>query len=160
MKGKVFIPLTQNQVTVIDLEDYELVRKYKWSAAKYKNSFYAVNSTYISKTKKCNIKLHRLIMNFPKNMMIDHIDGNGLNNCKSNLRVCTAQQNTWNLKRINLDRSLYLFPNNKWQVKIRINGKMTHLGMFSTKEEAREIRNKNIIKHRGKEFLPKTGEKI
>ena len=80
------IPLTKNKFTLVDDEDYELVNKYNW----YFGAGYARSME--------KILMHRLIMKAKKGQMIDHIDGNGLNNQRSNLRFCTHSQNMANKK--------------------------------------------------------------
>lgn len=91
-KGVRYIPLTQNQVAMVDAEDFEELNKYRWYAAKQGNNYYA----YRSGGRGRQIPMHRQIMHPPDDMVVDHIDGNGLNNCKSNLRICTKAQNTYN----------------------------------------------------------------
>lgn len=75
----------------IDTEDYDLIKDYHWSAYKTKNELYAEchkdgHRTY----------MHRLIMNTPLDLIVDHKNGNGLNNCKENLKNVTIAQNTSN----------------------------------------------------------------
>jgi len=90
------IPLTQGKFAIVDVEDYDRLAKYKWHTNQDGNNFYAY--TFLSKgNKKKRVFMHRLLMNAPKGLFIDHIDGNGLNNRKCNLRPlhprskCTKQ---------------------------------------------------------------------
>jgi hypothetical protein len=83
----------------------------------------------------------RFIMQPANGMVVDHIDHNGLNNQRSNLRVCTQMQNMAN-KRISKDKvtsaykGVYPCAKRKWQVRIEKDGKDRHLGVFATPEEA------------------------
>lgn len=80
----------------IDTEDLEKVKNHRLSwkifSSKTQTTMYVVSH---------DIRMHRLIMDCPKDMVIDHIDGNGLNNRKSNLRICTHAQNCQNLHGVN-----------------------------------------------------------
>jgi hypothetical protein len=82
------IPLTHGEVAMVDAEDFEELSKYKWSLARGR---YAVR-----REKGKTILMHRVIMKPPDGMVVDHFDGNGLNNRRSNLRICTPQQNNYN----------------------------------------------------------------
>lgn len=119
--------------TLIDLDDVERVKKYKWF---FSGHGYVVNSEYV--------KLHRFITNCPKSMEVDHINHNKLDNRKSNLRICTHKQNCMNVsdnvKGIHYDKS-----RNKWMAYIK--GK--NLGRFDTKEEAIKVRKQAEIDYFG-----------
>jgi len=97
--GTVRIPLSSrkypNLYAIIDEEDYELVGQYSWSP-RSQDQRYA--QAYIGGGRKDRrvVLMHRLIMGFPKTGMIDHIDGDGLNNSRSNLRLVTPGENTVN----------------------------------------------------------------
>lgn len=92
------IQLTQGYSTLVDDEDYEKIIPYRWYACINRNNVYAGKGSG-HKT----MKMHRLIMNITdKNIFIDHRDGNGLNNQKSNLRTCNRSQNSANKKKISL----------------------------------------------------------
>jgi len=86
--GARFIPLTQGRFAIVDPDDYDWLNQYKWYAAKCRTTFYA----YRSKT-RTTVNMHREIMCAPKGMICDHKNHNGLDNRKSNLRLCTNRQN-------------------------------------------------------------------
>jgi len=109
------INLTRDQVTLVDDEDYEKVlywhekdRPTKWYATWTASGFYAekrltekqiesINTEYpglLGDSK--NLLMHRLIMEAPRGMSVDHINGDRLDNRKQNLRVCTHSQNCAN----------------------------------------------------------------
>jgi hypothetical protein len=87
------------------------------------------------------IKLHRFIMGDPAGMVVDHLDGNRLNNRKSNLRVCTARENNMNLGPSKRNKSGYRGvyfsrANHKWRAVISLDGKNMHLGYYARPELA------------------------
>lgn len=94
------IPLTQGKVALIDDEDYEELSQYKWTAHhRAKNTWYAVR--YVGKRVDgkrvgVHIQMHRVITNCPDGLVVDHINHNGLDNRKENLRTVTAAVNAGN----------------------------------------------------------------
>ncbi len=89
------IQLTQGQTALVDAEDYDRLMLIKWHASrqgKYKK-FYACSFKYISKGKKKKLWMHRIVTDCPDDMVVHHIDGDGLNNCKHNLMIVTYEEN-------------------------------------------------------------------
>jgi len=87
--------LSSGLICIIDDEDYSIFASYKWHSFKKHNTFYVrTNVGYYPN--RYPILLHRLIMNAPKYMQIDHINKNGLDNRKCNLRIVTASENCKN----------------------------------------------------------------
>ena len=87
------IPLTQGYSTIVDDSDYEEMSKYKWCYAEG----YAVRRRWCKQEKRYyTVKMHREITNAPKGLLVDHKDGNKLNNTRSNLRICTHTENVRN----------------------------------------------------------------
>ena len=127
------ILLTQGKATQVDDEDYEFLNQWKWCVAKTSSTIYAKRRRKGSC--RCDTALmHRDIMKPEKGLCIDHIDGNGLNNQKSNLRFCTHTQNMQNSKS-ETGKSRYKGVNwlgrlNKWKAEIRLNKRGIHLGVF------------------------------
>lgn len=82
------IPLPNGQFAIVDDEDFDLVSRYKWHTmvGSSGNHQYAVTK----------VRMHRLIMDAPPGYMVDHINGDTLDNRKSNLRLCTNSQNQQN----------------------------------------------------------------
>jgi len=125
------IPLTHNHTLIIDKEDYPLVSQYHWRASKNRNTYYA----QVGIGKRKTICAHRLIMNLAENELIDHIDGNGLNNSRSNLRRCTRCQNQQNSKHRSHNRSgyrgvHYQKKDNLYCARIGVNGERLYIGCF------------------------------
>lgn len=140
-KFKVFMSLTQGKVAIIDYEDYKIVTAYKWFAHKRGGKYYASTNYKKGNAGRKALHMHRIIIKCPSNLEVDHIDGNTLNNCKDNLRVCTHQENMFNSKLSASNKSgckgvSFYKKTNKWVAYIHINDKMVHLGYFKTLEEA------------------------
>ena len=100
---KINLKTTQNQTIIIDEEDKHLYNLYKWHAVKNKGrtTYYVYSNRYVN-GKRTTILLHRLIMNIlnkSNKLFIDHIDGNGLNISKDNLRIVNRNQNLMNSKK-------------------------------------------------------------
>jgi hypothetical protein len=138
------IKLTKGQVTIIDDEDFERVSKYKWQANKMAHGKYrAIRGC---RTRCGHIYMHRFILNCPKGMTVDHIDGNPLNNRRSNLRICTQGQNSKNqmkptnntsgFKGVIYDPRTDVNLARRWIAQIKVERKNKKLGYFLTKEEA------------------------
>lgn len=166
------IKLSKGYTTLIDDEDYELVSKSSWFAKianKYRNTLYAARTISNSTQREfystligspilgTQLTLHRLILKCGPNDMVDHIDGNGLNNQKSNLRVCTVQQNAQNRKRRTDNvagykgvlRNKHILPGSRcWQAKITDpkTKKQITVGNYYTKEDAAIAYNEMAIK--------------
>jgi hypothetical protein len=146
------IPLKSGDIALIDKEDYILVKMFSWHI-KNKNGY--VQSAR-NKINKKRILLHRLILNPQDNKDIDHINGNILDNRKSNLRVCTNKENHWNTDLKKSNKSGYKGVSwdkekEKWYTSIRLNEKTISLGRYNTAEEASEAYKKASLEHH-KEF--------
>jgi len=141
------IQLTQGKVAIIDDEDLEKVYQYKWCACKGGKTFYAQRNIKIN-GKYTMVSMHRFIMDYPIGLQVDHINHNGLDNRKENLRVCNAAQNQWNQKSRTDNasgfRGVSLFGK-KWRAHIRISSKKIYLGSFNAKEEAAFAYDKKAV---------------
>ena len=142
------IELFSGEDCLVDDEDFEEISNKKWHILKNRNTYYA--QTHIKLNGK-DVKdyMHRIIMKLSKNdeRYIDHIDGNGLNNQKNNLRFCTISQNAGNSSKQKNNTSgykgvFYHKHSKKYQVQIMSNKKMTACGYFKTKEEAALVYDK------------------
>lgn len=128
------IPLTRGLFAIVDPEDYRRLSRFRWHAHIGTSTFYAVRHRPGSCRKL--IWMHRAILNVPAHLLVDHINGNGLDNRKSNLRPATKSQNCRNkrLGRTNTSskyRGVHWHSRaGKWQASIRVNRKSIHLGYF------------------------------
>ena len=157
------IELTQGKFAMVDDDDFERVSQYKWQLTKGNSTFYGTRTV-----KRKNIYLHRFILDVKdRNIFVDHKDHDGLNNMRSNLRLCNARQNCANrLKSIGLSSKFkgvtWDKKRRKWKSKIKINYKTINLGCFNTEIEAAisynnaarlhfgEFAHLNIIERHGK----------
>lgn len=134
------IPLTQDKIALVDNEDFEKVSAIKWHAEKRGRTFYAAHA-YRDCGKVMKLPMQRVIFgNAPRGMVIDHIDGNGLNNRKGNLRFVTLRHNAANIP-LRGKKSKYMgvswnSQQGKWVVKPLINGKIKQLGSFVNEIDA------------------------
>ena len=150
-EGAKLIPLTQGKFAIVDAADYEWLSQYKWFVKKRKNTSYAE-----SKKKGKTVKMHRLITGAPPHLFVDHIDNNGLNNRRSNLRLCTQQQNIYNQRPRQGFTSRYkgvcrYKKTKKYRSAIKTNGKSLSLGYFDD-EIAAAIAYDKAAKELFKEF--------
>ena len=149
------ILLTQGQFAILDNEDYDMINQYKWCANYYKSihTYYAVRNTRKTNGKQKTQLMHRVIMNCSNDKQIDHINHNTLDNRKSNLRICTQNQNQYNQrlhkKTSSKYKGVYLQKQkckNKvhtyWVSYISFNGKKMYLGHSKTEIEGAKVYNK------------------
>jgi hypothetical protein len=130
------VPLSQGKHAVIDDEDGPLVLRFKWSTARHKQTFYAHRNDW-STGKAKKVYLHRLIMDFPDGP-VDHIDGDGLNCRRANLRVASLSLQSHNTRRAHSSayRGVSRHSQGRWRAQITINKKYTYLGLFDNEEDA------------------------
>jgi hypothetical protein len=136
---------------LLDKDDEEKFGKLKWYI---NNNGYLVRSVHSSnngiQTSKTVI-LHRLIMNCPKDMEVDHINRNKLDNRKQNLRIVTHRENMYNYSMPKHNTSKFLGVSKrwgKWAAVISLKGKSKYLGSFLTKEEASQVYQNAVNKYR------------
>lgn len=135
----------------VDTEDFKKIAGYKWMILFHPqiNGFYVQAQRKTGK-KNSKIGIHRVIMNCPKNKVVDHIDRNPLNNRKENLRICTHRQNMMNTfqKTFNGKPTLsgykgvsYRKKENKFYAYIVNHGKLLHLGSYKYEIDAALVYN-------------------
>jgi hypothetical protein len=151
--GLVEIDLTQNQTTVINAEWWPLVAPHRWAAIRGRHfCWYAQTNVQRPDGRWTTLKLHQILaraMGFDG--LADHINGNGLDNRRENLRPATCSQNARN-RRVNSNQSTpYIgitLVRGRWRSKHKISltdSRQTHLGYFDTAEEAAMARDEAVI---------------
>jgi phage-related protein len=144
------ISLSQGKTAQVDDDMYAYLSQWKWFCTA---QGYAVRHTSRKQGHK-SIFMHREIMKAPVGMDVDHRDGDGLNNQRSNLRVCTHQQNMHNTKLRKTNSSGYrgVYWNKmsrKWQAYIRHDGQQQYLGVFVDIKDAARAYDHAARKFRG-----------
>lgn len=139
------IPLPCGRFAVVDDEDYAGLARHRWYVAK---TGYVVRSEHISGSKRNRISrkhlMHRVVLNALPNEMVDHVDGDRLNNSRENLRLCSGRQNNANrlkLPNAKLSRFKGVTVSGKkrhpWKAQVKLpNGQNKNLGHFDTEERA------------------------
>lgn len=134
------IPLSKGAFTIVDDDDHTWLSQWKWHLmGRYAGRVITDPVT----RKQHSLSMHRLILDTPQGMHTDHINGNGLDNRRENLRICTPSENSRNQK-ANKRRAgdaqykgtFFVKKLGKWKAVIGINGKNQYLGLFTSEEDA------------------------
>ena len=115
----------------VDLDDAPMVAQYSWCIS--------TQGYVVGRVDGKIVRLHRLIMGVldsEDNLVCDHINGNKTLNCKSNLRLCTQQQNSWNTNA----KGYRELSNGTYKSYIMVDGKYINLGNYDTPEQANAVR--------------------
>lgn len=144
-EGSKAVPVgTKGDYALVDEDDYDKVMEYNW----YLTSHGYVESKINGESKK----MHRFIMNCPDDMEVDHRFHNKLDNRKSQLRVCTRQENSYNTRPTKKGYSKYKGVSwdkgrGKWRASLKINNKSISLGRFTDEIEAAKAYDAAAKKH-------------
>jgi hypothetical protein len=135
-----YVALTKGFVAVIDASDVGIVAGYNWTALVKANVVYAkraikVDGHYVT------VRMHRELLDAPDGILVDHRDGNGLNNRRKNLRLSTNSQNLCNRGSQRNGTSGFKGVTRhklagKWMAQIKQNGRRHYLGLFDKPEDA------------------------
>lgn len=155
------LQLAQGYISLVDDEDFEWLSKWKWYAMKKKRG----SDVYIRSVQRGTfysdgtwklLYLHRLLMKLQwgDKRVVDHINGNPLDNRKANLRVCTTPQNVRNRGKNSNNTSGYKGVSwdkekKKWSANIWLNNKSYFIGYYKTAKEASKAYDKKAIKMHG-----------
>src|SRR6266487_4687983 len=122
------IPLTQGKFALIDDSDAELIARHRWYAVLHHGNWYARRGVWVA-GRVVPVRMHGYLTGWP---VVDHINGNGLDNRRCNLRPATSVQNAMN-QRKNRGRNKFkgVYPRRRhWVAQIRIQGELLYLGYF------------------------------
>jgi len=128
------IPLTQGAFCVVDAEDFDVLSKYRWILKEGHGRPYVVRSAGAHNL----ILMHRQLLDAPKGLEVDHIDGDTLNNRRGNLRLCTRAQNMRNRTALHINNTTgyrgvtFSARKNAYIARIKVDGKFIHLGSRHT----------------------------
>lgn len=158
MSGVVEIPLTRGLVALIDEVDLPLVAPFKWHAGRRHQTpekYVAVSGRGgANPTLHGRVYMHRLILGASHGQLVDHKNGDPLDNRRANLRIATRAQN-------NTNKSLTRIPNsgfrgvckqsgcNLWDVRFRFDGKLRYTGSYASPEEAARAYDEAARLHHG-----------
>ncbi len=149
------ISLTQGYVAIVDNEDYEELMRHKWYAHRDSRTgtWYAQRNVPQGNGKQTTSPMHRVILGAGPGEEVDHRNGDGLDNRRSNVRLCTKAQNTAN-RRKRRDACSSRFKGvarhkatGKWRARIMCGGKPKYLGLFADEIEAARVYNAAALKH-------------
>lgn len=149
------IKLTRGKYAIVDVEDFEWLNKYKWH---YTHYGYARRTNYKRNGKdKIEVEsyMHKMIFQAPEGMIVDHINRNGADNRKANLRAATQKQNVWNRKfkrkggKTRYNGIRWDKNREKWQVRLAINGRRESFGYYADEKEAALAYDRVAKRYRG-----------
>lgn len=149
------ILLNRGRFAIVDQDDFEKFKEYKWHLLRVHSRSQYAGRMVKRGNKRCRETMHRVVTNAPDGLYVDHINHNGLDNRKENLRIVTPEQNAWNTRgQDNNISSQYKGVSwnkkrRKWVVSIRIDRKSKHIGFFEDEKEAAAAYDKAAKKHRG-----------
>jgi len=146
------IELTRGKVSLIDDADYESVAVFSWYARLEGTVWYAIRKAGNGSLR--DIRMHRLLLGAPDGMQVDHLNGNGLDNRRENLRLCTNRENQQNRAKQSKPSSsrfkgVSYHGRGKWQAHIRANGVFRYLGLFASEDDAALAYNVAAKEHFG-----------
>jgi hypothetical protein len=156
--GAVIVEMRHAQVMLLDMEDSDLAQ-FIWTLNYSRNTAYAWRRERDMKTRKrLTVIAHRVIVGrmldreLKSTELVDHIDGNGLNNTRENLRLATSQENCFHSRISKNNKTGYkgvLRNRYGYAVHIHVNGKQKYLGVFPTPELAAQVYNDAASKYFG-----------
>jgi len=143
------IMLTQGKVALVDDDNYEWLKQFKWSTYRKRAGLFYAKRGFRQNGKREWESMHRRIMKAKPGQQIDHINGNGIDNRKENLRICTQSVNQQNR---HIPRGLSMYQGvswseqgKKWQAQITKDRILNHLGYFEKEEDAARAYNRKAL---------------
>lgn len=135
-----YVPLTKGFQAIIDAADAPLIAAFTWSTKLGRHTVYSRRNDQ-SGGKQVNVLLHRFLLGAPEGAQVDHINGDGLDNRRANLRLASHAENLRN-RRLNANsasglKGVYWHKSSgRWAAQIQANGQRKRLGFFDTPEAA------------------------
>lgn len=134
------IECTKGKVALVDDDDYPLVSQFRWFSWVSSSGTWYARRTVTDGSGRGSASMHRTIMCPPDNLDVDHINGDGMDNRRENLRVCTTKQNCANTK-LPLPKSgyrgvYYDADRRRWLAQVTINGRSKVVGRFKSPSQA------------------------
>lgn len=153
------ISLGNGKYASVDDQDFHKVLGYNWIAkpSKGKNgrtyTEYAIFREYV-RGKRVSVRMHRFILDAPYGVHVDHIDGNGLNNTRCNLRICTAKDNQGNRRKFSSTSSQYKGvcwnkKTSKWRAQLSSSRQRVFVGEFTSELDAAHAYDAAALKYFG-----------
>ena len=147
------IQLTQGKIALVDDGDYDALIGFPWFAARHRHHWYAVYATGRAEVRKHH-RMHTILMNPEPGFEVDHIDGNGLNNTRTNLRVVRQGQNAKNRRKVKPGTSVFKGVSwkpsaGKWVSRIMVDKRPIFIGYFSDEVAAAVAYNEAALKYHG-----------
>jgi len=150
------IELTQGKVALVDDDDFEWINQWNWHIANHKRRglYYARRSGVSVNGERPVFLMHRQILNAPKGSCVDHINHNGLDNRRENLRLCNNSQNHQNTLKSAKNTSGYKgvvrhSKVNKWVAQICVSRRRIYLGYYDNIIVAAKVYDSAAIKYFG-----------
>lgn len=129
------LDLSRGKIAVVDDEDFDRLSHFRWWAMEPKpGRFYATTALNIDGKRKF-ILMHRMILSPRQDQLIDHKNGDGLDNRRTNLRICGFSGNSANSRRPGV-KGTYKARNGKWAARIYSRGVKKYLGTFDSRNSA------------------------
>jgi len=147
------IDLGNGRWTILDSEDYYRLGEFKWTIGGHGKKFYAVRIVIAGDEIK-TIRMNREIMNAPEGLVVDHRNGDSLDNRRENLRLATQAENMQNRRKRKNTTSRYIGvwfakEKGKWESRIRQDGKKIYLGSFDNEADAAKAYDEAAKRCRG-----------